>query len=78
MTKITTLKIYDIFGEITEIKGTVMGEKTHGYNLPSGAWALYSRGDSSTTPAEFILFRPYKKKNVRAINKNRLVANNQG
>lgn len=41
MKKFDTITLKDIFGRTIEIKGTIISEKTHGYNLPSGAWLLY-------------------------------------
>jgi hypothetical protein len=70
--KITKIKLFNIFGDIVEIKGTIIGERTHGFNLESGAWSLYPDKNGTSTPAKFIIFREYRKRRPIAINKNEL------
>lgn len=75
MKKFDRITLKDIFGRTIEIKGTIISEKTHGYNLPSGAWSLYPIEDDCT-PATFIIFRRYRMKKLSTINKNIILAIN--
>jgi hypothetical protein len=65
----TKLTLLNIFGEPYELEGTIVGEKTHGFNTPEGGWSLYGHTERGDTPAEFILFVPKGKRKARAINR---------
>lgn len=70
--KLDTIKIKNIFGSSSIIKGTIISRKQHGFNKKSGAWTL-NKTDESDEPAEFMLFRPYCKKKNIVINMNRII-----
>jgi hypothetical protein len=55
-----------------EIKGVKVSERVHGYNLASGAWALYPDKDGSSTPAKFITIRPYRCSRPIEVNEKRI------
>lgn len=57
-----------------ELKGTIYGTKTHGYNLKSGGWCLYPI-DKDAEPAEFMIFREYRKHKKIMINKKNIFYN---
>ena len=38
---------FNILGDLTLRRGRLIGEKTHGYNLPSGARSLYPVGEGA-------------------------------
>jgi hypothetical protein len=56
-----------------EINGEKTSEHIHGYNLKSGAWALYPDKDGSSTPATFITIRPYRKRREIVVNQKRIL-----
>jgi len=61
-----------ISDENIKIKAEVIRIEKHGYNCESGAWRLNpGRGD---TPAEFLIFREYRKRKYSRINTDRVVA----
>jgi hypothetical protein len=62
------LYLRNIFGEPYTMDGRIVDEKTHGYNLPSGGWALYSNSSLDTT-AEFYVFIEKGKRKKKVINK---------
>lgn len=63
----------DMFGNPIEYKGEIKGYKIHGFNMKSGGWSLYPDKDGTSTPAKFMLFRPYRCRKNRVFNTNRLI-----
>lgn len=76
MSKLDTIRIKNIFGSCSVIKGKIIGYKQYGFNKKSGAWTLY-RTDDSDEIAEFMIFRPYCKKKNIIINMNRIIPDNR-
>jgi len=68
-----TFTIQGAFGDPFELKGEQLSEKVHGYNLKSGAWALYPDKDGSSLPATFVTIRPFRKRRAIVVNKNRIL-----
>jgi len=66
--KDVTLTFTDtFFGPATPIKGRLLAERVHGFDLPSGAWSLYGC-EAGATPALFYAFVPEGKRKPRVIN----------
>ncbi len=72
--KFVEITTENIFGDPVKTKGTILGEKTHGYDFPYDSWGLYpGKPEEGAIPAMFIIFRKYKKKKPMAINKKRII-----
>ena len=49
--KIITLTFEDILGQPYKLQGRIVGTKTRGFDLPSGAWSFFP--GPGCTPAKF-------------------------
>lgn len=72
MPKFSQITIKNMFDRPFTIKAVIIERKFHGFNTRGGGWSLY-RLHEDDTPAEFLVFREFRKRRSRSVNVNNVV-----
>ena len=65
------------FGGSYSVRAEILDRYTHGFNYdktPYSSWSLIENNSPECNPAEFIIYREFRKKIPLVINKNKVIS----